>query len=381
VGCPTVHPLLALHQFIKNEITKGLISNFCGESGIISFRAFNTCYELLKCRAEPLNMHKPLFIEYIYYITISSFVNCLLIVMVAGGMFNTTSLVILYAATLVICTIQIILTNALKNLRGATQLLAVYALSYLVSFLILMLVFNTLLFPLYSIAKVAMISSVSIPFQLSIIFFNKYYLQAALVQQKENQIANFTDRQKAKEIEILKQQIDPHFIFNSFNTLSFLIGEDSLRAKAFSDKLANVYRYIIFNGNKNLIGLTEELEFSKNYSYLQEIRHSNEVEVKFNDFSKIENILIIPVSIQLLIENAIKHNEFSETMPLTINVKLEDQFISVENRKRLKITNTPVSSKIGLINLKERCELIMRNEMLVFDESDFFMVKVPIHRH
>jgi LytS/YehU family sensor histidine kinase len=250
-----------------------------------------------------------------------------------------------------------------------------------VTFLILMLVFNTLFFPGYSPARVAMISCISIPFQLSIIFFNKYYLQSALVQKQENQIANFTSRQKAKEIEILKQQIDPHFIFNSFNTLSFLIGEDSSRAKAFSDKLANVYRYIIFNGNKNLIGLAEELEFSKNYAFLQEIRHSNEVEVKFNGFSKIENILIIPVSIQLLIENAIKHNEFSEAAPLTIDVNMEDQFISVENKKRLKITNTPVSSKIGLINLKERCELIMRNELVVIDTDHSFTVKVPVHRH
>ena len=79
-----------------------------------------------------------------------------------------------------------------------------------------------------------MISCISLPFQLSIIFFNKYYVQSALLHQKENQLASFTSRQKAKEIEILKQQIDPHFIFNSFNTLSFLIGEDSSRAKAFS---------------------------------------------------------------------------------------------------------------------------------------------------
>ena len=326
-------------------------------------------------------MHKTLFREYIYYITISSFVNCLLIIMVAESMFDIASLVILYAAMLVICTIQIILTNALKSMSGVLQLVSVYVLSYLVTFLILLPVYNTIFFHGYSLSRIAIFSCVSLPFQLSIIFFNKYYLQSVLVQQKDSQIANFTSRQKAKEIEILKQQIDPHFIFNSFNTLSFLIGEDSMRAKAFSDKLANVYRYIIFNSNKNLIGLSEELEFSKNYSYLQEIRHSNEVEVLFTDFSKIDNILIIPVSIQLLIENAIKHNEFSESLPLTINVKLEDSFISVENNKRLKLTNTPVSSKIGLINLKERCELIMKNQLVVIDTPSAFTVKVPIHRH
>lgn len=98
-------------------------------------------------------MHKTLFREYIYYITISSFINCIMIVMVAGNLFNTASLIILYASMLVICTIQIILTNALKNLTGTVQLLAVYSLSYIVTFLILLLVFNTIFFLVIPSAK------------------------------------------------------------------------------------------------------------------------------------------------------------------------------------------------------------------------------------
>lgn len=327
-------------------------------------------------------MRKLLFSEYIYYVTISSLVNCLLIIMVSSGnLFNVASLLILYAAMLVICTIQFLLANMLRPLSGVLQLISVYALSWLITFLTLLLIFNTIFFAGYSIGKIAVVACISLPFQLSVIYFNKYYLQSKVVKEKDRQIAGFTSRQKAKEIEVLKQQIDPHFIFNSFNTLSFLIGEDSSRAKAFSDKLANVYRYIIFNGNKNLIGLSEELEFAKNYSYLQEIRHSNEVEVVFSNFSKVDNILIIPVSIQLLIENAIKHNEFSETTPLIINVSLEDSHISVTNAKRLKITNTPVSSKIGLINLRERCNLIMHSELEIIDSPSIFKVTVPVHRH
>ncbi|MBL7698639.1 MAG: sensor histidine kinase [Chitinophagaceae bacterium] len=326
-------------------------------------------------------MRKLLFSEYIYYVTVSALINCLLVIMIAGNLFNVGSLVILYAAMLVTCTIQFILADMLRPISGVLQLVTVYALSYIVTFLTLLLIFNTIFFTGESIGRIALISCISLPFQLSVIYFNKYYLQSKVVKEKEQQIAGFSTRQKAKEIEVLKQQIDPHFIFNSFNTLSFLIGEDSNRAKAFSDKLANVYRYIIFNGNKNLIGLAEELEFAKNYSYLQEIRHSNEVEVVFSNFSKVDNILIIPVSIQLLIENAIKHNEFSEATPLIINVTLQEKHISVENNKRLKITNTPVSSKIGLINLRERCNLIMHNELVVIDSPSTFTVQLPVHRH
>jgi sensor histidine kinase YesM len=325
-------------------------------------------------------MQKLLFGEYIYYVTIAAFVNCLLIVSLDGSYFTVSTLLILYAGMLVICTLQLIVANKFKNINGPLQIIATFLVSFATCFLILLLMFSVLAIPNYSIPKILLLSAISTPFLLSVIFFSRYQRQSMLVQQKEKQIANFTNTQKAREIEILKQQIDPHFIFNSFNTLSFLIGEDSSRAKAFSDKLANVYRYIIFNSNKNLIGLYEELEFSKNYSYLQEIRHSNEVHVEFSNFNRIENILILPVSIQVLLENAIKHNEFNEELPLVIHVQLHDNYITVENKKRLKVNNAP-SSKIGLVNLRERCELIMHSELIVNDTSSAFVVKLPVHRH
>ncbi|MEP6711594.1 MAG: histidine kinase [Ferruginibacter sp.] len=187
--------------------------------------------------------------------------------------------------------------------------------------------------------------------------------------------------QKVKEIEILKHQVDPHFIFNSFNTLSFLIGEDSVKAKTFSEKLANVYRYIIFNSNNNLVGLSEELNFSKDYSFLQEIRYSSEIQIIFSNFSEIENILILPASIQILIENAIKHNEFNEHLPLKIYITLESDFITIENGKSIKKYSPPISSKIGLFNLQERCDLIMNRKLKVMNTDTFFKVELPVHRH
>ena len=180
------------------------------------------------------------------------------------------------------------------------------------------------------------------------------------------------------EVEILKYQIDPHFIFNAFNTLLFLINDDPAKAYAFCERLAKVYRYVIFSQHKNLVFLSEELDFSKDYSYLQEIRHSGELSISFEDFDATQNMLILPVSIQILIENAIKHNQFSETEPLEIIVRLQDKYVTVENQVRAKEYSNIESSKIGLRNLFERSKLIVGGECIVLQDDGSFKVFLPV---
>ena len=180
------------------------------------------------------------------------------------------------------------------------------------------------------------------------------------------------------EVEILKYQIDPHFIFNAFNTLLFLINDDPVKAYAFCERLAKVYRYVIFSQHKNLVFLSEELDFSKDYSYLQEIRHYGEIRINFDGFESVQNMLILPVSIQILIENAIKHNQFSEASPLEILVRLEDKYVTVENSVRAKEYSNLDSSKIGLRNLFERSKLIVGGECQVVQEGGSFKVFLPV---
>ncbi|HYO22822.1 MAG TPA: histidine kinase, partial [Flavisolibacter sp.] len=180
-----------------------------------------------------------------------------------------------------------------------------------------------------------------------------------------------------KELEVLKQQIDPHFIFNSFNTLVFLIDENSEKAKLFSTRLANVHRYIIFNSNKNLVSVADELEFARDYAYLQEIRHSNEVQISFSHFAETDNIFILPISVQILIENAIKHNAFTEKEPLNIQVQFEHTVVSVQNNLHTKSYESP-SSKIGLSNLRDRCRLILGKDLLVQKTETCFKVSIPL---
>lgn len=213
--------------------------------------------------------------------------------------------------------------------------------------------------------------------ETSLHFFIRYKKQYAATQEKEARIGRAVKQQQVKELEVLKQQIDPHFIFNSFNTLSFLINEDSERAKQFSNKLANVYRYIIFNGSKNLVTVADETGFAKDYAYLQEIRHSNEVRINFSVPAETDGFFILPVSLQLLIENAIKHNEFSEDLPLLIDVAFSAGGLSVTNNVHAKNYSIP-SSKIGLANLRDRCRLILGKDLQVVKGEGSFTVVLPL---
>ncbi|HEX8316680.1 MAG TPA: histidine kinase, partial [Flavisolibacter sp.] len=195
--------------------------------------------------------------------------------------------------------------------------------------------------------------------------------------EKEKRIGQSIKQQQVTELEVLKQQIDPHFIFNSFNTLVFLIDENQEKAKLFSTRLANVHRYIIFNSNKNLVSVADELGFAKDYAYLQEIRHSNEVQIFFSGFTETDNIFMLPISIQILIENAIKHNAFSEMKPLLITVHCESDFVSVQNNLSAKNYESP-SSKIGLANLRDRCRLILGKDLIIRKTETSFNVLIPL---
>lgn len=182
------------------------------------------------------------------------------------------------------------------------------------------------------------------------------------------------------ELEALKNQIDPHFIFNSLNTLSFLITRDPLSARLYNDTLARVYRYILSNKERDLVLLREEIEFISNYFYLLKIRFAEAVSmvIEITDLSA-ENFLIPPISLQALVENAIKHNEFSEKKPLTIDVSISADYVIVRNAMNRR-TNPQPTSKIGLSNLDNRYKLLTKRNILVENNFESFTVKLPILR-
>ena len=180
------------------------------------------------------------------------------------------------------------------------------------------------------------------------------------------------------ELEALKNQIDPHFIFNSLNTLSFLITRDPQSARLYNDTLAKVYRYILGNKEKDLVLLREEVEFISNYFYLLKIRFSEAVnmEIEITDLAA-EDFLIPPISMQALVENAIKHNDFTDSNPMTINVSVSSNFVVIKNAIKPK-NYAPPTSKIGLNNLDNRYKLITKRNIIIENNFKFFTVKLPI---
>ena len=216
---------------------------------------------------------------------------------------------------------------------------------------------------------------------ICVIFITHVYETAFLVKESESEIVKNEQLERAKaeaELEALKNQIDPHFIFNSLNTLSHLIEEKPLKAKQFNDNLADVYRYILHNKGRELVLLREEIDFLNDYFSLLKIRFENGVQLKINiDTSLFEQFLIPPISLQLLAENAIKHNEFSDEIPLALTIHFHNNTLIVQNSIRKKVLRKE-SSKIGLNNLKERYRLVSGKEITTEENENGFTVSLPL---
>lgn len=216
---------------------------------------------------------------------------------------------------------------------------------------------------------------------IAVIFITHVYETVFLVKESESEMIRAEQLERAKaeaELEALKNQIDPHFIFNSLNTLSHLIEEKPARAKQFNDNLADVYRYILQNKARDLVLLREELEFLKSYFLLLQIRFENAVYLNLIiPETELEQYLVPPISLQILAENAIKHNEFSEANPLLVEIRLTDDALIVRNAIRKKNLRRP-SSKIGLNNLRERYKLTTNKEITVESTVFNFIVTLPV---
>jgi len=175
----------------------------------------------------------------------------------------------------------------------------------------------------------------------------------------------------------LKAQVNPHFLFNSLNTLSEIIYEDTKKADNYIQKLSKIYRYILDNEETDLIPLDQELEFVKQYFDMQKERDGNKILLNI-DFSDVGKFKIVPVSLQILVENAFKHNGASENKPLEINIyHSEGPYITVKNniRKKNTFSNSP---GFGLSNLRDRVKLITDKEITVTSDNNYFIVRLPV---
>lgn len=178
--------------------------------------------------------------------------------------------------------------------------------------------------------------------------------------------------------EALKNQIDPHFFFNSLSVLSNLVYKDQDMAADFIGKLSKLYRYILDIRERKLVSLKEELSFVQNYYYLMKIRHGDQIILNVSDLDE-EESYIPPITLQLLVENAVKHNIYSEEEPLLIKIYKQSGFLIVKNSiQKRKLLNP--GSGLGLSNIKSRYALIAGKEVNIIETDKEFIVSLPIIR-
>ena len=225
------------------------------------------------------------------------------------------------------------------------------------------------------------IFTASLIIMICVIFITHVYETVFLVKESASEMLRAEQLERARaeaELEALKNQIDPHFIFNSLNTLSYLIEEKPARAKQFNDNMADVYRYILQNKARGLVLLQEEISFLEDYFSLLKIRFENAVQLNLAaDKALFDQYLVPPISLQVLMENAIKHNEFSDELPLVIEIGFNGDTLVFYNEIRKK-TLRKHSSRIGLKNLDERYKLITGHTIIVEETEKIFKVVLPV---
>ncbi|MCF7803925.1 MAG: histidine kinase [Candidatus Marinimicrobia bacterium] len=173
----------------------------------------------------------------------------------------------------------------------------------------------------------------------------------------------------------LKLQVNPHFLFNSLNILSEMEGRET---EEYVQKLSGIYRYVLENEKTDFIPLEEELRFARRYFDLHRERDGDKIVLEI-DVAETEQYQIIPMSLQILIENALKHNTRSQSNPLRIQISQAENYITVSNNIQRKET-LEKSTRTGLSNLRERVRLLMDREMDIREEDNRFIVKLPIRR-
>lgn len=177
--------------------------------------------------------------------------------------------------------------------------------------------------------------------------------------------------------ESLKNQLDPHFLFNSLNVLSALIEENPKKAQEFTISLSNIYRYVLEQKNKTLVSVEEELDFARLYVSLLQMRFENSLIVNFPKKKSVSDLQMIPLSLQLLLENAIKHNVISHQKPLIIDIFFQDNKLVVKNNYQKK--GTFGSEKgIGLQNIISRYALVSDQNIFIEQNENEYIVKLPL---
>jgi LytS/YehU family sensor histidine kinase len=179
----------------------------------------------------------------------------------------------------------------------------------------------------------------------------------------------------SSQYEALKNQVNPHFLFNSLNALSSLVYDRPEKAVEFINRLSDVYRYVLDSKDKEVVSIEEELSFVNAYSFLLKARFEENIVIHIDVDHPAG--FIPPMSIQMLLENAVKHNEISDAHPMNIHISDKEEYIYVRNNLKLKEQRTDISG-IGLDNIKSRYSVLTDRTVHIERSKNEFIVGLPI---
>ena len=208
------------------------------------------------------------------------------------------------------------------------------------------------------------------------LFFHAVYFYQQLQKNKIKEQKVIAGTASAK-FDALKNQLDPHFLFNSLNVLTSLIEEDPHQAQKFTTSLSKVYRYVLEQKNKDLVSVDEELQFAKTYIRLLKMRFEDSIVFEVPESASDPEAKIIPLSLQLLLENAVKHNIVSPNKPLHIKVKEVNNMLVVSNNLQEKQV-VKKSSGVGLRNIHQRYNMLTDRKVKINKTASDFSIELPM---
>jgi two-component system LytT family sensor kinase len=243
-----------------------------------------------------------------------------------------------------------------------------------------MLFFNEFVCPLPVATKEAfmstamiigvMVSFILLTVEIGAQFFSNWKASLIEIEHHKTEVVQ-------AQLQNLKNQINPHFLFNNMSVLSSLVYKDQDKAVDFINQLSKVYRYLLDNKDRELVTLEDELTFIRSYTYLLQIRFDTNIKFTIEVENSALQKLVPPMAIQILVENAIKHNEISEELPLSVSITNYENELVVTNNLQLR-TNTEPSSKTGLKNIKDRYHYFTDKPVEIIESANSFVVKIPL---
>lgn len=217
---------------------------------------------------------------------------------------------------------------------------------------------------------------------ICVLFVTHAYETIFLIRERESDLTRVERLERLRtqaELATLKAQVDPHFLFNSLNTLGHLIEHDAARGREFCDTLAEVYRFVLDSRQRDLVPLADELAFLRHYHRLLELRFGPAMPLLGSEAvdAAASGWLIPPMALQGLLENAVKHNQASAAEPLLVQLSVEHGVVTMRNALRPRRSTLP-SSGLGLANLDERCRLLTGRPLVLERSGARFEVQVPL---